>query len=201
MNSWPNLIFDIFDGSRPAKIWNFGQISFLPFLTGPDLQKCEFLAKFNFWHFQQVRSCKNVNFWPNLIFDIFDRSGPAKCEFIANFHFWHFDRSGPAKCEFIANFHFWHFDRSGPAKMWNFIQLPFWTFLTGPDLQNVSFWSILFFDILTGPDLGKCEILSKFNFWHSWQVQTCKYGNFWPNLIFDVFDRSGPAKMWIFGQI
>ncbi len=97
VNFWLNLIFDIFDGSRPAKMWNFGQISFLPFLTGPDLQKCEFLAKFNFWHFQQVRSCKNVNFWPNLIFDIFDRSGPAKCEFIANFHFWHFDRSGAAK--------------------------------------------------------------------------------------------------------
>ena len=42
-------------------------------------------------------------------------------------------------------------------------------------MQNVNFWSNLIFDILTGPDLQKV--------------------NFQPTSIFDIFDRSGPAKM------
>ena len=45
----------------------FGHIHFLTFLTGPDLQK--------------------LKFWPNLTFDIFDRSGPAKMEILAKFNF------------------------------------------------------------------------------------------------------------------
>ena len=140
-------------------MWNFGQSSFLTFSTGPDQQKCGFLANFHFWNFWQVRTCKNVKFWPIFIFDIFDRSGTAKMwifsqlpfltfltgpdlqnvKFLPNFIFDIFNRSGPAKCEILANIHFWHYWQVRTCKMWNFSQLPFLTLLTGPDLQNVNF--------------------------------------------------------------
>ena len=107
---YPTSIFDIIDRSGPAKMWNFGQFSFLTFLTGAEQLKCGFLANFHFWKFWQVRTCKNVKFEPNFIFDIFNRSGPAKMWISSQLPFLTL-LTGPdlQKCEILAKFHFWHF--------------------------------------------------------------------------------------------
>ena len=137
-------------------MWNFSQISFLTFLTGPDQQKCGFLANFHFWTFWQVRTCKNVKFWPIFIFGIFDRCGTAKMWIFSQLPFLTLlTVPEQQKCGFLANFHFWDFWQVRTCKMWIFSQLPFLKVLTGPDLQ-------------------KCEILASFHYWHFRRVRTCK---------------------------
>ena len=201
---WPIIIFYIFYRSGPAKMWNFGQISFLTFSTGPDLQKCTFLAKFHFWHFWQVRTCKNVSFWPNFIFDIFDRSGPAKIEILAKFHFWHFRQVRTCKnVSSWPNFIFDIFDRSGPVKnVKSEIWPKFSHFCRSRPVKNVKneIWPKTY--IFAGPDLSKMSKMKfrqNFTFLHARTCQKCQKWNLAKISIFAGPDLSKMSKVK-FGQ-